>query len=60
MSPKPPHGIGLGMPETMEYALRECGTLRILFAAFVSVIGKKLFRKKGLVLQSGRLQGSLH
>ena len=44
---KTPHGIGLGMPETMEYALRECGTLRILFAAFVSVIGKKLFRKKG-------------
>lgn len=44
---KTPHGIGLGMPETMEYALRECGTLRILFAAFISVIGKKLFRKKG-------------
>ena len=44
---KTPHGIGLGMPETMEYALRECGTLRILFAAFCSVIGKKIFRKKG-------------
>ena len=44
---KAPPGIGLGMPETMEYALRECGTLRILFAAFISVIGKKLFRKKG-------------
>ena len=44
---KTPHGIGLGMPETMEYALRECGVLRILFAAFVSVIGKKLFHKKG-------------
>lgn len=28
-------------------ALRECGVLRILFAAAVSVIGKKLFRKKG-------------
>ena len=35
------------MAVTMEYALRECGTLRILFAAFVSVIGKKVFRKKG-------------
>ena len=35
------------MPETMEYALRECGVLRILFAAFVSVIGKKIFHKKG-------------
>ncbi len=42
-----PHGIGLGMPETMECALRECGTLRILLAAAVSVIGKKVFRKKG-------------
>ena len=41
------HGIGLGMPETMEYALRECGVLRILFASFVSVIGKKIFKKKG-------------
>ena len=44
---KTPHGIGLGMPETMEYALREVGTLRILFAAAVSVIGKKIFKKKG-------------
>ncbi len=43
---KTPVGIGLGMPETMEMALRECGTLRILFAAFVSVIGK-LFGKSG-------------
>ena len=34
------YGIGLGMPETMEMALRECGTLRILFAAGVSVITK--------------------
>lgn len=44
---KTPHGIGLGMPETMEMALREVGTPRILFAAGVSVIGKKIFRKKG-------------
>lgn len=44
---KTPHGIGLGMPETMECALREVGVLRILFASFVSVIGKKIFRKKG-------------
>ena len=43
---KTPHGIGLGIPETMEMALRECGILRILFAAFCSVIGK-LFRQKG-------------
>jgi len=43
---KTPHGIGLGIPETMEMALRECGTIRILFAAFISVIGK-IFRRKG-------------
>lgn len=43
---KTPVGIGLGMPETMEMALRECGTVRILFAAAVSVIGK-LFKKNG-------------
>ena len=33
-----PHGIGLGMPETMEMALRECGTLRILFASAVAAV----------------------
>lgn len=44
---KTPHGIGLGMPETMECALQEVGVLRILFAAAISVIGKKIFRKKG-------------
>jgi len=36
----------LSMPETMEMALRECGVLRILFAAFISAIGK-LFGKRG-------------
>lgn len=40
-----PYGIGLGMPETMEMALRECGTLRILFAAGVSAITKAFGRK---------------
>lgn len=43
---KSPHGIGLGIPETMEMALRECGTFRILFAAGCSAIGK-LFRRRG-------------
>lgn len=42
---KTPHGIGLGMPETMEMALRECGTLRILLAASVAAVTKKLGRK---------------
>ena len=43
---KSPHGIGLGIPETMEMALRECGSFRILFAAGCSAIGK-LFRRRG-------------
>lgn len=38
-------GIGLGIPETMEMALRECGSLRILLAAGVSFITKRLGRK---------------
>ncbi|WP_106813963.1 coenzyme F420-0:L-glutamate ligase [Microbacterium timonense] len=41
-----PYGIGLGMPETMEMALRECGTPRILVAAAVSAV-TKLFGRKG-------------
>ena len=43
---KTPYGIGLGMPETMEMALRECGTPRILFAAAVSAV-TKLFGRRG-------------
>lgn len=43
---KTPVGIGLGIPETMEMALRECGVLKILFAAAVSFI-TKLFGRKG-------------
>lgn len=38
-------GIGLGIPETMEMALRECGVVRILFAAVVSFFGKLIGRK---------------
>ncbi|MBQ7364061.1 MAG: coenzyme F420-0:L-glutamate ligase [Clostridia bacterium] len=43
---KSPYGIGLGIPETMEMALRECGVFRILFAAGISAVGK-LFRRRG-------------
>lgn len=42
---KTPHGIGLGMPETMEMALRECGTPRILLASAVGALGKLVGRK---------------
>ena len=50
---KTPAGIGLGIPETMEMALRECGTLRILFAAFCSVIGKILGKKGWFYIVAG-------
>ena len=43
---KTPYGIGLGMPETMEMALRECGVPRILLAAGVAAI-TKLFGRRG-------------
>lgn len=42
---KNPGGIGISMPESMEMAIRECGRLRILFAAFISAIGKLLGRR---------------
>ena len=42
---KTPAGIGLGMPETMEMALRECGVPRILFSAAIAAVTKMLGRK---------------
>ncbi len=42
---KSPYGIGLGIPETMEMALRECGSARLLFAAFISAVGKLLGKR---------------
>lgn len=42
-----PWGIGLGIPATMEMAIQEVGTPRILFAAAVSVVSKKLFKRTG-------------
>lgn len=41
---KTPSGIGLGLPETMEMALRECGTPRILLAAAVAAVTKRFGR----------------
>jgi len=43
---KTPSGIGLGMPETMECALRECGVARILAAAVAGGI-TRLFGRRG-------------
>ena len=50
---KTPAGIGLGIPETMVMALQECGTVRILFAAFCSVIGKILGKKGWFYMVAG-------
>ncbi|NHI17182.1 coenzyme F420-0:L-glutamate ligase [Microbacterium excoecariae] len=43
---KTAYGIGLGIPETMEFALREVGTPRILFASAVAAV-TKLFGRRG-------------
>lgn len=42
-----PHGIGLGIPETMELALQEVGTPRIMLAAAAAAITKP-FGMKGV------------
>jgi F420-0:gamma-glutamyl ligase-like protein len=44
---KSPHGIGIASPWTMEIALREAGTPRILLAAFCSALTKP-FGLKGV------------
>jgi F420-0:gamma-glutamyl ligase len=43
---KVPYGIGLRNPYSMECAIRETGSDRILFAAMVSAIAK-IFRRRG-------------
>ena len=44
---KTPAGIGLGMPETMEMALQECGRIKILYAALASAVTRP-FGKRGV------------
>mgnify|MGYP001549631851 CR=1 FL=1 len=41
-----PAGIGLGMPETMECAMRECGVMRILAASAIGGL-TRLFGRRG-------------
>jgi hypothetical protein len=50
---KNPGGIGISMPESMEMAIRECGWLRILFAAFISAIGKLLGKRGWFYIIAG-------
>ena len=42
-----PYGIGLGMPETMEMAIRECGLPKILLASAIGGFSKKVLRRSG-------------
>lgn len=56
---KTPYGIGLGIPETMEMALREVGTPRILFAAGVSAIGKVLGKRGWFYMIAGEKARSI-
>jgi len=42
-----PYGIGLGMPETMEMAIRECGLPRILLASAIGGFSKKVLGRSG-------------
>ncbi len=54
-----PAGIGLGMPETMECALRECGTARILFAALAGGFTRMLGRRGDFYRIAGPLARSI-
>ena len=56
---KTPHGIGLGMPETMHYAIKECGTVRILVASAAGAIGKLLGQKGWFYIVAGRKAASI-
>ena len=49
-----PFGFGLGKPETMQVAIREAGTLRILAAAAVHVLGRPLGRRGDFYRVAGR------
>lgn len=42
-----PHGIGIGIPETMQLAIKEVGAMKIIFASIVGAVGK-LFGVRGL------------
>ena len=51
---KSPYGIGLGSPWTMQLAIQEVGSLRILFAALLAAFTKPLGIKGVFYLVSGR------
>jgi hypothetical protein len=49
-----PYGFGLGKPETMEMAIREVGTPRILLAAAVGALGRAVGRSGDFYRVAGR------
>lgn len=54
-----PFGRGLGRPATMEIALREAGTPRILLAAVVHLLGRPLGRSGDFYRVAGRRVASI-
>jgi hypothetical protein len=56
---KSPYGVGLALPETMEMAIRECGAPRILFAAFISALGKMIGRRGWFYRVAGQRASSI-
>ncbi len=53
-----PYGIGLGAPTSMQCAIDECGSARILFAAIVGAI-TKFFGRKGDFYRLAGMQAAL-
>jgi len=45
---KTEYGIGLGMAETLQMAIEECGLPRILFAAVIGGFSKYVLRRRGV------------
>ncbi|MBQ6368378.1 MAG: coenzyme F420-0:L-glutamate ligase [Erysipelotrichaceae bacterium] len=56
---KTPAGIGLGIPETMHFAIKECGTFRILLAAAAGAIGKAIGKKGWFYIVAGPKASSI-
>lgn len=48
---KTEYGIGLGMAETLQMAIKECGLPRILYAAAVGGFYKTVLKKRGVFYQ---------
>ena len=56
---KVPYGTGLRAPESMQCAIDECGSLRILFAAIIGGLSKIILRRKGDFYRIAGIQAAL-